>query len=84
MKTRVFKCSEQAAVKSWSQRCLEQQWKLANYIANLADNRWLKRAVAKGHKLVNPGWPGPYACRLRKDGGSDHWQLREKGPRNKK
>ncbi len=26
--------------------CLEQYWKLANYIANLPDNRWLKRALA--------------------------------------
>ena len=43
---RVLQCVEQAAVKLWSQRCLAQHWKLATYIANLPDNRWLKRALA--------------------------------------
>ena len=43
---RALECAEQAGVKLWSRRCLEQHWKLANYIANLPDNRWLKRALA--------------------------------------
>ena len=43
---RVLECAEQAGVKLWSRRCLEQHWKLASYIANLSDNRWLKRALA--------------------------------------
>ena len=43
---RVLECAEQARVKLWSRRCLEQYWKLANYLANLPDNRWLKRALA--------------------------------------
>ena len=43
---RALECAEQAGVKLWSRRCLEQHWKLASYIANLSDNRWLKRALA--------------------------------------
>ena len=43
---RVLECVEQAGVKLWSQRCLEQYWKLATYIPNLPDNRCLKRALA--------------------------------------
>ena len=43
---RALECAEQAGVKLWSRRCLEQHWQLANYIANLPDNRWLKRALA--------------------------------------
>ena len=43
---RVLECAEQAGVKLWSRRCLEQHWKLANYIANLSENRWLKRTRA--------------------------------------
>ncbi len=43
---RVLGCTEQAGVNFWPRRCLEQHWKLANYIANLPDNRWLKRALA--------------------------------------
>lgn len=30
---RVWNCTEQASVKLWSLRCLEQHWKSANYIA---------------------------------------------------
>ena len=36
----VLECTAQAGVKLWSRRCLEQHWKLANYIAKLPDNRW--------------------------------------------
>ena len=43
---RALECAEQAGVKLWSWRCLEQHWKLASYIAYLSDNRWLKRALA--------------------------------------
>ena len=43
---RVLECAEQAGVKWWSRRCLEQQWNLANYIANLPHNNWVKRALA--------------------------------------
>ena len=43
---RVLECAEQAGVKLWSRRCLEQHCKLASYIANLSDNRWLKRPLA--------------------------------------
>ena len=43
---RVFESAEQAGVNLWSRRCLEQYWKLTNYIANLPDNRWVKRALA--------------------------------------
>ena len=43
---RVLECAEQTGVKLWSRRCLEQHGKLASYIANLSDNRWLKRALA--------------------------------------
>ena len=42
---RVLECAQQAGVKLWSRRCLEPHWKLANNIANLSDNRWLKRAL---------------------------------------
>ena len=41
-----LECAEQAGVKLWSRRCVEQHWKLANYIAKLSDNCWLKRALA--------------------------------------
>ena len=43
---RVLECAGPAGVKLWSRRCLEQHWKLPNYIANVSDNRWLKRALA--------------------------------------
>ena len=42
----VLECAEPAGVKLWSRRRLEQHWELANYIANLSENRWLKRALA--------------------------------------
>ena len=45
----VLKCDEMCW-PSWRQimvrRCLEQHRQLANYIFNLLDNRWLKRALA--------------------------------------
>ena len=43
---RASECAEQAGVKLWSRSCLEQRWKLASYIANRSDNRWLKCALA--------------------------------------
>ena len=43
---RASACAEQAGVKLWSRSCLEQRWKLASYIANRSDNRWLKCALA--------------------------------------
>ena len=53
---RVLECVEQAGVKLWSQRCLEQHWKLAAYIANLPDNRWLKRALAWKGRTRDKDW----------------------------
>ena len=40
---RSLECAEQAGVKLWCRRCLEQHWKLASYIANLSDNRWWRK-----------------------------------------
>ena len=41
-----FVLCRKAGVKFWPGRCQEQYEKLATYIANLPDNRWLKRAMA--------------------------------------
>ena len=41
----VTNCILNFVYKLWSRRCLEQHWKLASYIANLSDNRWLKREM---------------------------------------
>ena len=44
---RMLDCTEQAGIKLWSRRRLEQQWQFANYIVNVPNNRWLKRALAR-------------------------------------
>ena len=66
---RVLECAEQAGVKLWPRRCLEQHWKLANYIANLSDKCWVKRALAcqqtHGMRKYGKIWEngGPPQCR---------------------
>jgi len=69
---RVVECAEQAGVKPWSRRCLEQHWGFASYIANLSDNRWLKRALAwtadAGRRLENQQTHGMRKCKCTADG----------------
>lgn len=43
---RVLECTEPSGVNLCSGKCLEKKLKIANYIASLPDNCWLKRALA--------------------------------------
>ena len=56
---RILECPEQAGVKLWSRRCLEQQWKLANSIANTSDNGWFETCPSdplRGPQDAGQGW----------------------------
>ena len=37
--------AQQHGLKTWSEQCLKQFWKLAMHVANLPPNRWVKRVL---------------------------------------
>ncbi len=37
--------AQQHGLKTWSEQCLQQHWKLAMHVANLPPNRWVKRVL---------------------------------------
>ena len=37
--------AQQHGLKTWSEQCLKQHWKLAMHVANFPPNRWVKRVL---------------------------------------
>ena len=37
--------AQQHGLKTWSEQCPQQHWKLAMHVANLPPNRWVKRVL---------------------------------------